>query len=53
MDASLVQLQSETDARRGSRRINVQGYAAVQNGLCVSWRAGVYCGIVRVEVQEW
>ena len=35
----------------GPCRINAQGYAAIQNGLCVSWSAGVYCGVVCVEVQ--
>ena len=32
----------------GPCRINVQGYAAIQNGLC----AGLYCGSVCMEVQE-
>ncbi len=36
----------------GSCRVNVQSDAAVQDGLCVGWRAGVHCGVICMEVQE-
>ena len=36
----------------GSGRLNVQGYAAIQDDLGVSWSASMDCGVVCMEVQD-